>query len=192
MNAGSKLEQLYKLITSKKDKLPTNLRIFFIEKNELVRVFNGRYNFSWQADEFGTIRNLNLKRGEILDLFGKLEFFIDELILIKIVGLDFENKCLIGDILEYVDFFNRVSLLRKWGIIDNSLFDSFIQVKQVRNGLAHAWDENEIDFRGSPLRINFNNFKTEMEKVWERMIDVYNIEFKKINIDKLINQIEVL
>lgn len=40
-----------------------------------------------QFQEYATIRNLQLDRGKILDIFSKLEFFVNEFIQAELLGL---------------------------------------------------------------------------------------------------------
>jgi len=59
-----------------------------------------------QFQEYATIRNLQLDRGKILDIFSKLEFFVNEFIQAELLGLFSPKADYLGDILEYVDFFS--------------------------------------------------------------------------------------
>lgn len=67
-----------------------------------------------------------------------------------------------------------------------------MQAKQVRNGFAHAWDENEVIYKGNLIKTNFLEFKQDMEKVWKSLLEIYKIEQEKIDIEGVIKQLKEL
>jgi len=186
-----KFNELIKIIFSSR-KLPSNLRLFLITEKEYIRIYYGRITTSHFAEEYGFIRSLRFERGDILDMFSKLEFFVNELFQLKILGPSSDKGFMLDKLLENIDFFSRIRLLKEFGIIDGVLFNLLMQAKQVRNGFAHAWDENEVIYKGGLIKAKFLEFKQDMEKVWKNLLDIYKTEQEKIDIQGIINQLKEL
>jgi len=186
-----KFRELVKTIFSSR-KLPSNLRLFLITEKEYIRIYYGRITTSHHAQEFGMIRNLKFERGDILDLFSKLEFFVNEIFQLKMLGPNSDKGYILDKILENIDFFSRIRLLNDFGIIDSSLLNKLMQTKQVRNGFAHAWDEKEVIYKGDLIKARFSEFKQDLETIWKNLLDLYKNEQEKIDIRRIINQLNEL
>jgi hypothetical protein len=110
--------------------------------NQLLRKFD---------QEHVIIRELKPERGDILDIFSKLEFLVNELIQAKLLSLFSPDASFLEDVLENVDLFSRIRLPQQWGIIGNKLWAIMMNLKQVRNGLAHKWKEAEVNYKGKKI-----------------------------------------
>ncbi len=130
-----------------------------------------------------------MDRGKILDIFSKLEFFVNEFIQAKLLGLFSPKADYLGDILEYVDFFSRMKILEQWDIIDKEIRGIIQEMKQVRNGLAHKWKQSEVNYKGKVLGDNFDSFKRDLEKVFKKLIDMH-INQENDDIDSLIEYLK--
>ncbi|TKJ44966.1 hypothetical protein CEE35_05790 [Candidatus Aerophobetes bacterium Ae_b3b] len=183
-----KIKQLAQLILDTKI-VPKSLRLFLIGEDYWVRIYYGAFSIRVGVREYGFVRNLNLERGAVLDIFAKLEFFVNELIQLKLLGPSHKKGQILDDILQYVDFFSRVRFLKEWDIIDNHLSNLLYQTKQVRNGFAHSWSEDEIKYKGKLIKNNFSDFKQDLEEAWRRLVEIYKKEQEKIDIDKFIDSI---
>ncbi|MGC1121348.1 MAG: hypothetical protein WBA22_09660 [Candidatus Methanofastidiosia archaeon] len=172
-------------------RFPKNLRLFLITKDRYIRLLNGKAEV-FMSSEFGVARHMRFERGYILDFFSKLEFFINELIRLKLIGFDSERDFMLDDILENVDLFSRIRLLEKWNVIDGSLTNELMQAKNVRNGFAHVWDKNEVKYRGGSLKDKFPEFTEDMVSIWKKLILVYDEEQKKIDVSNIVEQIKKL
>ena len=184
-----KVLELSKAIINAK-KFPQNLRLFLITETQFIRLYYGKLNASIWGEGSSYVKSLRLDRGQILDLFSKLEFFINEFILLRILGPNSPKGLLLDDILENVDFFSRIRILNKWNVIDNALLGLLLQTKQVRNGFAHAWDESEVMYKAKPIRKMFAQFKKDMEQIWKKLLEIYKIEQAKIDIESIIRQLK--
>ena len=67
-----------------------------------------------------------------------------------------------------------------------------MKTKQVRNGLAHRWDEKEVEYKEKPLCKNLSQFIEDMIYIWNELIKVYDKQQNKINIKSIINEIQEL
>lgn len=158
-----------------------------------LRLYHCNLETRHELEEHVIIRGLTPERGKILDVFAKLEFLVNELIQAKLLGLFSPNAPLLEDVLEYVDFFSRIKLIQEWAIIDKKtdkeLVSIIMELKQVRNGLAHKWKESEVNYKGEKLTQNFEYFKQDLEKVWIGLVTVYMKE-QASKIDDLISMLK--
>lgn len=177
---GAQIEELMRLIHSVRC-LPGE-PLFFINPREYVRVYEGHISTSRSIEDWWSIRNLRCERGPILDLFSKLEFLVNMLIKIKICGdtPDRSRGLMLDELLVNTDLFSRIKLLEKWGIIDKKLSELLMQTKGVRNGLAHAWSESEVQYKGEKLETNFSVFKKDFETIWHTLSGTYATEQERI------------
>ena len=170
-------------------KIPEDIRLFMITKTMYVRIYRGKVTWKLLTEELEFVKKMKCERGEILDLFSKMEFMINELIQLNLLGANNQESAKLDDALAYVDFFSRLRLLKKWGILDNSTVEMLNQTKQVRNGFAHAWGVEEILYKEKPIEKNFQAFTLDMEKIWEALVEVYMVEQKKYDIDSIFDKI---
>ena len=185
------MEEVLKILNHVEN-FPENHRLFLITDKSYIRIYYGIITSSWTAEEFYEIRSLGLDRGEILELFSKLEFIVNELIQLKILGANSNKGKSLDEILEYIDFFSRVRLLKKWRIIDNALFQKVLDVKQVRNGFAHAWGKEEVRYKGKKIENIFSEFKANMEDIWKNILEIYKEEQEKIDLKPLFEKLKEL
>lgn len=185
----SKMQIIYDLFLVQKKSIPVDLRLFLITKEKYIRVYKGSMQWSESVSEHSIVNLTRCERGSILDLFSKLEFFINELVILRIVG--FKNRTvMIDDVLEHINFFSKVRLLRDWEVISKSLQNRIRTINGVRNGYAHAWDDHCIKYKGKLIKQDFKNFKAEVLLAWEELVEVYTKEFEKVDIKEIIEKIE--
>lgn len=119
-----------------------NIRLLFITEKEFVWFYYGSSSEECVSEDFCFIKNLReVNRGKILDLFARLEIVINELIQLHLLGQNAEQAKELDKLLECTNLWTRARLLEKWKVIDHELFDKIIKVNEVRNKLAHVWDE---------------------------------------------------
>ena len=175
--------------TFSKMKIPKDIRLFMITKNMYVRIYQGKVTWRLLSEEFEFVKKMKCERGEILDLFSKMEFMINELIQLNLLGANEEGAEKLDDLLAQADFFSRLKLLRKWKSLNNKTVEMLNQAKQVRNGFAHAWGIEEVLYKEKPIEENFETFKKDMEEIWRALVEVYSVEQKKYDIDEIFEKI---
>jgi hypothetical protein len=79
--------------------------------NQLLRKFD---------QEHVIIRELKPERGDILDIFSKLEFLVNELIQAKLLSLFSPDASFLEDVLENVDLFSRIRLPQQWELLETN------------------------------------------------------------------------
>jgi len=189
---SSKLEQLFDLVfLGKVKKFPKDLRLFLFTKNKMLRIYYGRITGEISFSEgIGKIQSMKCERGNILDVFAKLEFIINEIIQLKLLGANSGEKGLMLDnILANVDFFSRIKLLNDWNILDSKQLNFLMQTKQVRNSFAHCWDKKEVSYKGKFIEETFEEFKKDMETIWIVLLEVYDKEQQNIDFQKIIDEL---
>ncbi len=175
--------------TFSKLRIPKDIRLFMITKNMYVRIYKGKVNWRLLEEEFEFVRKMKCERGEILDLFSKMEVMVNELIQLNLLGANAKEAEKLDDLLAYVDFFSRLRILGKWGILDNKTVEMLNQAKQVRNGFAHAWGVEEVLYKEKPIGQNFEVFKKDMEQIWKELVGAYSVEQKRYDIPGIFQRI---
>ncbi|MCP4647662.1 MAG: hypothetical protein GY852_08000 [bacterium] len=160
-----------------------------ITEKMYVRIYRGKVAWKLLSEEFEFVRKLKCERGEILDLFSKMEFMVNELIQLRVLGANSDGAEKLDDLLAQVDFFSRLRVLRKWGVLENKTVEMVNQTKQVRNGFAHAWGTEEVSYKEKPIGGNFEVFKKDMEEIWKALVDVYSVEQKKYDVSEIFGRI---
>jgi hypothetical protein len=191
-SGSSKLRELVDII-GKSDYFPTNIRLFLITDKSYISIFGRKISTTYPlgTDVFH-VKSLRCDRGLILDVFSKIEFFLNELIILTVLSFKLEEgiydkNIMLGDILDNVDLFSKAKILNKWEIFNNELLNLFMQVKQVRNGFAHVWDKDEIIYRGKKIKDNFNKFKEDLSNVCFQLLEIYKSLQGKIDFEAITN-----
>lgn len=170
-------------------KIPPHIRLFMITESMYVRIYKGKASWKLQSEEFEVVGSLKCERGDILDLFSKMEFLVNELIILEMLGAGSAEAYRMDDVLAQIDFFGRLRLLRKWGVLDGRLVESLNQAKQVRNGFAHSWGVEEVLYKEKPVEENFGAFKKDMKEAWGGLVEVYKEKQKKYDVRKIFGEI---
>jgi hypothetical protein len=178
------IDNVIDLMAKTKAVLP-NVRLFLISETKMLRIYRGSHNIGWSRNNFGLFLPNKFDRGEVLDCFAKLEFLINEMIQLHVLGYASGKSYCMDDLLENIDLFSRIRLLNGWDkIITNKLMDLIMKLKEVRNGLAHKWDERDVTYKKIPLSVltNFKIFRADFENAWTQLIAAYRTQLLKIDI----------
>lgn len=180
-----KITELVNLV-SDNPKFSLHLRLLWISETEIIRIYYGRCSTSVYAKDYGFIKNLTYSsipgetRGKILALFSKLEFFVNELIQLKLLGFNAPNGEKLDDLLAEVNFDRKIGLLKEWGFIEKELRGKIKKITDLRNDLAHEYNIEGIFYPHDKkqdekfkLKKVFDEFKNDAEIVWKSLITVY-------------------
>jgi hypothetical protein len=191
----SKLHELVDII-KKSDDFPINIRLFLITDENYIIISGRKFSITYLlgTDIFHS-QYLKCDRGSILDIFSKIEFLINEIIILRVLGLKLEGEVydkslMLDDILDNIDLFSRVKILNKWKLINSKLKNLLTQTKQVRNGFAHVWEKEEILYDGKKIKENFPKFKEDISNVCVQLLETYKLLQDKIDFEALINKIK--
>lgn len=168
---------------------PSDIRFFFIERDKIIRLDGGEFSISSYAEEFGFITRLSLNREGIIDVFAKLEYFINEFIQLKFWGMSFEHTTALNEVLEHVDLDRRLRLIKQWDFISGSLLEKLTRAVKVRNQLAHIWNAKRTLYKKEYLYKKgvFEKFKQDLKFIFAQLIERYEQEQGKIDFEKYVD-----
>ncbi len=177
--------------------LPQRVRFFFIHENLIIRCLGNDVSISSYAEEFGFSQAKRLDRGEVLGIFAKLEFLVNECLRIYFLGIDSTQSNDFDELLKSIDFERRVRLLLTYKIINRSMADKIHNLTSVRNKLAHEWDETAVTYLKKPLkREQFEKFQEHLKSAFKGVVESYQRLQNEHNfgnyIDGIITRIDVI
>jgi hypothetical protein len=196
MKSGySKLRELVDVI-EQSDCFPSNIRLFIITDESYIRVYRKKISITYirNTDVFEA-KYLKCDRGSILDIFTKIEFLVNEIIIFKILGFKladevYDKSLMLDDMLENIDLFNRVKMLKKWNLIDKNLNKLLTKIREVRNGFAHTWDINAIEYSKGKIKDNFSKFREDISSVCSQLLEIYKSLQDEMDFETLIKKIK--
>src|SRR6185312_1229323 len=190
----SELEQFVKLLHISGLKIPNDLRLYLVtEDGREYYVKDGRFRQEYMND----FQWLTSERGNVLEAFARFEFLIGEIIRFKIIGFETEKNDMIIDLISAINLNRQISLLSDWKIIDVDLKKRMNSLLEVRNGLAHKFFKEEINYKNKELmefgeNKAFDGFKKDMIEIWKKLVKIYVQEQEKIDFKKLANEIRII
>jgi len=190
----SELEQFVKLLHISGLKIPNDLRLYLVtEDGREYYVKDGRFRQEYMND----FQWLTSERGNVLEAFARFEFLIGEIIRFKIIGFETEKNDMIIDLISAINLNRQISLLSDWKIIDVDLKKRMNSLLEVRNGLAHKFFKEEINYKNKELmefgeNKAFDGFKKDMNEIWKKLVKIYVQEQEKIDFKKLANEIRII
>lgn len=172
--------------------IPKSWRLFLISGsrffylNEKMR----SYGDFVLTDDFQNVH----ERGVVLDKFAKFEFLIDQLVTLVLAGIDFNKRGKIQDVTDKQSVRTKTELLHKWKLIDSDLRKLITKLFEVRNQLAHNFDESEAYYDDNYLstHTSWKSFKEDLEKAWGGVVKAYQNEQKNVDFDNLKKQFQTL
>ena len=180
----SKLKSLYRLLAKVSPDNRPNLAI--LSENEFLFSYKDRLSFSEFIPGYGPVTGLSAVRGDVMDFFARLEFIVNQIFLAHLLNSKNEVSKF-EELLDRIDFFSKIGLLKDWALIDNPMKERLICLKGVRNGFAHNWEIKTVQYKGKPIVGQFDQFKRDAGIVFSAVIKLYN--GKEIDVDGLITEL---
>ena len=174
----------------RKVKIPKNLKLLLFSETHMVRIYKNSIELSLQNKEYNLIRQMRFERGSILEVFSKLEFIVNELIQLRLIGYNLKQGLMLFDLLKVINFRSKIMILKKWKVISGNLKNKMWKAYDVRNAFAHLWSKNEVMYKKDFLKNNFEDFKNDMEEIWDELLKAYKIQQEKIDVDGIIESIK--
>jgi hypothetical protein len=174
-------------LTKKRPPIPEDFFLFLITEETYIRMHKGNLNIGKNYVDTVVLnpKKLALDRGQILEVFSKMEFLLNELTHLLVIDYSEIKREMFNDVLENVNLHRRIELLRKWRLIPNGECNQLQELKSVRNDFAHAWDNKEIFYKGQCIENNFEEFKTDLKDSWLILVDVYKEQQQKVNLGEI-------
>lgn len=168
LDQDTEIDILYALLKN----LPNGKRprVLYISDNQILRCYKDDLEKHTYMKDHGIVKNIGLGRGELLAIFSKMEFILNEIIS-KMLHTTKDNASFLDDLLDCVDMFNKMKLLKQIGVVDNKTFGKLMNIKEVRNGFAHTWAERDVKYRGVNISNNYYRFQEDLLFVWKELIE---------------------
>jgi len=168
--------------------IPNHIRLFIADEKRSLYVNEGYATAPSTA--FGMMQSMRKDRGSVLESFANFEFLTIEFMRFVLIGFE-KNERLIK-IISRLNVKQRIDYLASWEIIDNRLAEKLKKLFKIRNALAHKIMESEAIYNKKPLfkYKNFDDFKDEMQDVWNKFIEEYNKTMSSFDFSDLIKEIK--
>lgn len=175
-------------------KVPRDLRLLLVLDRTTVRIGDRRRFVEQTTDVYGFVEGLQAERGKILEAFSRLEFIINEILKFELLGVptvdtDWSKRKFFDEIMNYVDFSNKINWLRERMNLGEKQKQKLHNLRRLRNGYAHIWREDEIQYKNRPIKIKscFEEFKDDFREVWKSVCDIYRTQQDKIKMNEVIS-----
>ena len=99
---------------------------------------------------------------------------------------------MVVDIIIKISITARISLLNDWKIIGNNFAKKLKTLFVVRNGFAHKFNVRDIIYGRTELNKSFDIFTSDLRDAWSQLVQIYSEEQEKIDVEKIIKEIEDL
>jgi hypothetical protein len=181
---SSKLPEFIRLLQTSAT-IPPDIRVFILEPSRIIRCINGHKSIYVREQEYAFINDLTFQRGDILNVFARLEALTFELFHVLFFGLSYTHSERFDDVLEFLSHSERVRLLRRWNVISNNTERKFQEMAKTRNHLAHAWDVNMAPYKKSLLSDpdTFARFQADLIDIFKYMITAYQEQQQQHDFD---------
>ncbi|MFP4401794.1 MAG: hypothetical protein ACLFPL_01045 [Candidatus Nanoarchaeia archaeon] len=138
-------------------------------------------NYSGGSPNYTYIVPVSLSRGDIIDSFSKIEFFIGYLIMFKLdknIKFDSTKYYQLRTLISKITFESKFKILEEWKLLDDIKVDEFKKIhyklKSVRNVLAHEWYiYNAVYGRNRTIEGNFTRFQNDIKTYWKSLVEIY-------------------
>jgi transcriptional/translational regulatory protein YebC/TACO1 len=181
---------LLKLAKNKK-RTSKNIRLYLTLKKAHIFVNNGLIESGFSQPNFIHLKN---NRDEILSIFSKMGFLFDEMIRFLLVGHvhDEKSKRLLY-MLNLIPLNRKIRLFLDWKIFDEEFTRSLSRLFEVRNGLVHSIN-TDVEYRKDKVMVltnkkDYTEFKKDLQKAWEKLLQVYTDQLSKTDWKKIISKI---
>jgi len=171
MPDNSEIAQLYRMLSG----IPTDRRpnVAILTNEEFLFCYKDNLSRMEFMRGYGPVEGLGFKRGDIINFFTQIELIINQIILVHLKAQD-GIVLKFGQLLDCVDLFSKIKLLKDWDIIDRGTKADLICLKEVRNGFAHNWELKKVKYRGDSITQNFETFKSDSQRIFTKMLELYN------------------
>ena len=182
-------EKLVKLIFRKSAKFPNDVRIFVVSGNNFVYVNDGQATAHMSINPM--MKNLKKERGSVLDALAKFEFVVFELLRFSISGADDSKPTM--EVVKALSPQQRINVLKRLKIIDDTLQKKLSGILQIRNAFAHKFNASEVVYKNKPVfhANNFIELQKDLQKSWDLLMKEYATALSNLDLGPVIKKISV-
>ena len=176
----------------KKQKKSQKIRLYIIDKN-------GHYflNDGVLKNGFNSKLTVTKNRDSVLSAFSKMAFLFDEIIRLRIIGhSNQDNSKELLYLLNLVPVNRKIRAFLDWGVFSPEYTRDMSRLFEVRNDTIHCVSLDEVRYNPknsiSLSSVNgFKKFKTDLDKAWENLLNIYVIEQEKIDWTALFEELKL-
>jgi len=172
--------------------LPPHFRALFLVGNSAKYIT--QHSAMTAFDENPT-QHLLKKRDSIIEVFSRIEFLIDELIKIHVIGINHHRESEFFNLFEGMGIGRKIGILFDWDLITKELRDNVRKLLGVRNAVAHDVSLHDAIYNNEHILTAFNTegwdkFKVDLQNAWGELREAYRVQQNNEDWDLLIAQIE--
>ena len=175
MRTEAEIFQELKTAVTSQTGLPPNFRVLFLVGN--TQMYVTQYS-AMTAFGSSISDHLTKKRDRIIEVFTRIEFLVDELMRIHLIGINSPKDKEINDILDGMAIGRKLQFLKKWKLLSKDLQERLKDLIAVRNGVAHDVSLHNVFYKEKRIfavidNTFFNQFKEDLESTWNELLEVY-------------------
>jgi hypothetical protein len=179
-------------IIKKQKKNSQKIRLYIIDKNEHYFLNNGVLK-----NGFDSKLTVTKNRDSVLSAFSKMAFLFDEIIRLRIVAHSNQNNSKeLLYLLNLIPINRKIRTFLDWGVFGPEYTRDMSRLFEVRNDIVHCVSLDEVKYNPkNPISLSsvngFKKFKTDLDKAWKNLLNLYVIEQEKIDWTALFEELKL-
>ena len=175
--------KVYDLLNEKN--VPSSIRAYIIHKNKHHFVCDGKLEAGFESKQ-----KIEKNRDSVLSLFSKMSFLFDEIIRLRIVGLqNDESGSELLYLLNLIPINRKIRTLYDWKVFDPKFTQILSRLFDARNSITHCVsldDAKYVPDNNISLSTNsgFRQFSKNLEKAWKDLVEIYKIQQNMVEYSK--------
>jgi len=175
--------KIYDLLNEKN--VPSSIRAYIIHKNKHHFVCDGKLEAGFESKQ-----KIEKNRDSVLSLFSKMSFLFDEIIRLRIVGLqNDESGSELLYLLNLIPINRKIRTLYDWKVFDPKFTQILSRLFDARNSITHCVsldDAKYVPDNNISLSTNsgFRQFSKNLEKAWKDLVEIYKIQQNMVEYSK--------
>jgi len=172
---NEKIFQKFEELTKNQIGFPQDFRILFLVGNSAKYITQ---HSAMTAFEDNISEYLPKNRDKIISVFSRIEFLVDELIKIHIIGINHPHEPEFYSIYDRMGISRKIRLLNEWGVIDGNVRSVLQDLISVRNSIAHDVSLHEATYHNEHIftardHTEFDNFRADLQNAWKLLREIY-------------------
>ena len=175
--------KIYDLLNEKN--VSSSIRAYIIHKNKHHFVCDGKLEAGFESKQ-----KIEKNRDSVLSLFSKMSFLFDEIIRLRIVGLqNDESGSELLYLLNLIPINRKIRTLYDWKVFDPKFTQILSRLFDARNSITHCVsldDAKYVPDNNISLSTNsgFRQFSKNLEKAWKDLVEIYKIQQNMVEYSK--------
>lgn len=184
--------QEFERLASTQIGFPQDFHILFLVGNSAKYITQ---HSALTAFEDNIATPLPKRREKIIEVFSRIEFLVDELIKIYVIGINHHRETEFYSLYDKMGIGSKIRLLNEWGLIDGTFRATLQNLISVRNSVAHDVSLHETTYNDEHIFTardvtQFDNFRADLQNAWAVLREIYREKQEQEDWDLLLDQIE--